>query len=182
MPNIIIWDVDDTLIEWTTPFVKWLFKNKIKEIDTHNPSSWFTLDNIREFNKSKEFIKRKAYRKNVAFYKKLHETNTFKHVILTACGTYAKEAMVKCLELNSIQACEIEVVNSSEEKYQHILNYKDQGSVIVFDDKIDTRNFCHRNNIKTFDLHKFVDYVDKHKALVESITLDNFMGYVKCTK
>jgi hypothetical protein len=154
--DYIIFDIDDTLIEWTTPYIKWLFKNKIHLIDTHQPYTWFDRDFIREFNLSKHFIKRKLIKENYKEFEKWSAIKQSKIILLTACGDYAENNLTECLDLLNVNADDTIVVNDSHEKYDIILEISKMGSVLVYDDKLETRRFCRDNKILAFDLNRIV--------------------------
>lgn len=149
-PLCLVWDVDDTIIQWTQPFIEWLFHYKINEIDTHDSVSWFSKKYINGFNSSRYFIERKGIPKHINMLN--HYKNSCKNIILTACGKENTENMLKCLTTKGL-FFETHIVDCSTEKYEHILELSKHYTVVVLDDKRSTLEFCEKNNILSFNLH-----------------------------
>lgn len=188
-PKMIIWDFDDTLFHWTKHFIKWLFENKLSEIDIHDTATWFTRDFVYEFNNSKHFIRRDPICDNLDLFGfTLRSRNYCDVKILSACGKglnekIAKILLMKCYlwdyrgdDFQSIIECE----NNSQDKYKHLLEHAKTHELLVIDDKQETVRFCRENGIlavcnKDFNnLRKIIslfltqdaDFIDKHPDLI----------------
>lgn len=154
-PKMIIWDFDDTLFKWSPHYVTWLFNNHPYDIDTHDTKTWFNLDFIKEFNNSPSFLERDD---NNGYQELYYFISCYRpdinQVILSACGKGLQSKLYDIMKrqkngyFDTIKLEDIECEDSSYDKYQHILKHTETHEVFVIDDKKETIEFCHKNNIK----------------------------------
>ena len=137
-PNLLIFDVDDTIIQWTPKYISWLFNTHYGKFDTHKPDTWFVKPWIDEFNnKAKEFTFREPMRKSIELLLKLKKD--YQILFLSACGRGAEHRQKRILDCYiPFNEWQLDVVDSSNEKIETILNISKFYNTFTIDDRIQT--------------------------------------------
>ena len=165
--NLIIWDVDDTLIYWAKHFVEWMFTKNLHKIDTHDPRTWFKHEFIVEFNTNRErFTSREKTDLFAVFETSI---NRCQNIILSACGRHSHSYLLEIFA-PYISESRIFTVDCASEKQKIILNYRDLGlNVLVVDDKTDTARFCRDNQIHVACNRPVFELVDIVNRFIVSV-------------
>lgn len=151
--NLLVVDVDDTVVHWTKHYIDWLFTYKIQHIDTHNPNSWFNKDYIDQFNyQSDSFLYRHKIQSMCNIIEAIKEDSGCEVLFLSACGEVAHDRQSKVLDkCNFTFNYKFETVEASHQKLIYINNIKhNYSSVVLLDDKEETVQGFIDNGIKAY--------------------------------
>lgn len=149
MSKVIVLDVDDTIIYWSAPFIKWLFENKMNLIDTHRTETWFTLENVNEYNSTSNFSFRPKIQSVCDILDRFVNRSGADVVFISACG---RDRYIN--QFRAVQICffnfpwVLHTVDKSEDKLELLLNLQKQYDDILFiDDKQNTIDLALQNGI-----------------------------------
>jgi hypothetical protein len=141
-------DLDDTLLYWLPEYIDWLYSNKFKDIDTHNPDTWFKLSYVIDYNNNYEHIDRfkTPLGKWFMHYVNMNPEIIYKVIIITA----------RNLDVRSIK----HVKKTIEENFNFDIDFICTGRFpkhyfistenILIDDKRQTLQDCQNKGIITY--------------------------------
>lgn len=177
MRKVLVLDVDDTILYWSPNFIKWLFQEKLHEINTHEPMSWYTKSYIDEYNSNgigSDFSDRGRINEICDLLNDIIPNSGVDVVFISACGV--KNYIHQSKALNNCRfdfPYVLRTVDSSNEKIDILLILKTNYDRVLFvDDKLLTIDDALQNGIESILPHLH-QYKYKIKQFVKE---DDHMG------